>query len=100
MNVINAVIGGVILLFFILALAQPFSILSDVHQDILTNNNTVKTGTNTSGIIEDVGVSFFGGDISNAFFLAIGFAFFIGFMIWLGRGASDPRDDFIQQGGF
>jgi hypothetical protein len=100
MNVFNIVIGGVILVFFILALSQPLSILAGVHSDIVSNSNTIKSGTDSSGNVVEVGYSFFGGDISIVLLFGIGLAFFIGFIIWVGRGGSDPMSEMVERGGF
>ncbi len=99
MNAINIIIGAVILIVVVLVLMQPMIILTDVLNDVITNKNTTKYGTDSEGNIVEVGESFFGGNISIALVGAIGLAIFVGFIIWAGRGGNDPMDEMMQQGG-
>lgn len=97
MGAINIVIGSVILLFFLLVFMQPVLLLVDQAKTTIDSQNTTMYGTNSDGEIVEVGSSVWGADLLIGLLAAIGFAFFLGFIIWAGRGGKDPYEEF--QGG-
>lgn len=97
MGAINIIIGGFILLIFLLVFMQPVLILVDTASTTINSVNTTHKGTNSDGEIVDVGSSVWGADLLIGLLTAIGFAFFLGFVIWAGRGGKDPYEEF--QGG-
>lgn len=98
MGAVNILIGGFILVIFLLVFMQPVILLVDTASSVISEKNTTHQGTNSDGEIVDVGDSIWGADLLLGFLAAIGFAFFIGFVIWAGRGGKDPYEDF--RGGF
>jgi hypothetical protein len=100
MGSLNIIFGGLILIVFLLVFMQPVIILVDTASDVLNSSNTTKYGTDSDGVVVEVGDSFFGVDLIVGLISAIGLAFVVGFIIWAGRGGRDPTEDLMMQGGF
>lgn len=100
MGAINILLGGFTLIIFLLVFMQPVLILVDQASVSLNASNSVKYGTDSDGNVVEVGDSVWGLDFLIGLIAAIGFAFFLGFVIWAGRGGKDPYEEAVSSGGF
>jgi hypothetical protein len=98
MGALNIIIGAFIMLIFLLVFMQPLMIMVDTTSTTIDSVNTVKNGRDSNGTLVAVGQAIYAPSLVVGLLTAIGFAFFLGFVIWAARGGQDPYDNFRSGG--
>lgn len=87
MGFLEWLIGAFVLIVAVLVFMQPLSVLFNEADSVISNQNTVKRGTDSSGVVVEVGYSFWGADLILAFVGLLGLAMVVGFIIWSFKGS-------------